>query len=42
MSSHLYLLNNLIGIKNHILDYIISCKIFFQQKVTLFKGNMNL
>ena len=38
MKDHLYFPNNL----KNILDYIINCKICLQQKVTVFKENMNL
>ena len=42
MSDYLYFSNNLKEIKNHMLDYIVSCKIFLQSKVTASKENMNL
>ena len=34
MSGYLYFLNILKDINDHMLDYIISCKIVLQEKVT--------
>ena len=43
MSDYLYFPNNLKDINDHILDYIVSCKIVLQSKVTtISKENMNL
>ena len=42
MSVSLYFPNNLEDIKDHIQAYMISCKIFFQLMVTVFKENLNL
>ena len=42
MSDYLYFSNNLKDIKDDMLDYIVSCKIFLQQKVTASKENINL
>ena len=42
MSSYLYFPNNLRDIKDNIDTYIISCKIFFQENVTISSKNMNL
>ena len=42
MSSYLYFPNNLKDIKNNIDTYIISCKIFFQENITVSSKNMNL
>ena len=42
MSGYLYFRNNLKYMKDHIQAYMISCKIFFQLMVTVFKENLNL
>ena len=42
MSGCLYFPNNLKDIKDHIQAYMISCKIFFQLMVTVFKEKLNL
>ena len=42
MSSYLYFLNNLRDIKDNIDTYIISCKLFFQENVTVSSKNINL
>ena len=42
MSDYLYFSNNLRDVKDNMLDYIVSCKIFLQSKVTASKENMNL
>ena len=42
MSSYLYFPNNLRDIKDNIDTYVISCKIFFQENVTISSKNMNL
>ena len=42
MSGYSYFPNNLKDIKDHIKAYMISCKIFFQLMVTVFKENQNL
>ena len=42
MRGYLYFPKNLKDIKGHIEAYTISCKIFFQLMVTIFKENMNL
>ena len=42
MSGCLYFPRNLEDIKDFLQVYIMSCKIFFQLKVTFFKENMNL
>ena len=42
MSGHLYFPNNLKDIKDHIQTDMISCKIFFQLMVTVFKEKLNL
>ena len=42
MSGCLYFPRNLEDIKDLLQVYIMSCKIFFQLKVTFFKENMNL
>ena len=39
MSDYLYFSNNLKDIKDHMLDYIVSFKIFLQKKVTTSKLN---
>ena len=41
MSGYLYFPNNLKD-KDHIQTYMISCKIFFQLMITVFKENLNL
>ena len=42
MSGYLYFPNNFKDIKDHIQADMISCKIFFQLMVTVFKENLNL
>ena len=42
MSGYLYFPNNLKDIKDHIQADMISCKIFFQLMVTVFKEKLNL
>ena len=42
MNGYLYFPNNLKDIKDHIQAYMISCKIFFQLMVTVFKEKLNL
>ena len=42
MSGYLYFPNNLKDIEDHMQAYMIRCKIFFQQMVTVFKENLNL
>ena len=42
MSGYLYFPNNLKHIKDHIKAYMLSCKIFFQVMVTVFKENLKL
>ena len=42
MSGYLYFPNNLKDIKYHIYADMISCKIFFQLMVTVFKEKLNL
>ena len=42
MRDYLYFSNNLKDKKDHMLDYIVSCKTFLQKKVTASKENMNL
>ena len=42
ISDYLHFSKNLKDIKDHMLDYIASCKIFLPQKVTASKENMNL
>ena len=42
MSGYLYFPSNLKDIKDHIQVYMISCKIFLQLMVTVFKENLNL
>ena len=42
MSGYLYFPNNLKDIKDHIQNDMISCKIFFQLMVTVFKEKLNL
>ena len=42
MSDYLYFPNNFKDIKDHIQADMISCKIFFQLMVTVFKENLNL
>ena len=42
MSGYLYFSNNLKDIKEHIWAYMITCKIFFQLMVLLFKENLIL
>ena len=42
MSSYLYFPNNLTDIKDHIQTGMVSCKIFFQLMVTVFKEKLNL
>ena len=42
MRDYLYFPYNLKDIKDHILAYMISCKIFFQLMVTVSKENLNL
>ena len=42
MSDYLYFPNNLKDIKDHIQADMISCKIFFQLMVTVFKEKLNL
>ena len=42
MSGYLYFPNNLKDIKGHIMADMISCKIFFQLMVTVFKEKLNL
>ena len=41
MNSYCYFPNNLKDITDHIQAYMISCKIFFQLMVTVFKENLN-
>ena len=42
MSDYLYFSNNFKDIKDHMLDYIVSCSIFLKLKVTASKENINL
>ena len=42
MSNYLYFLANVKDIKDHILAYVISCKIFFQLMVTEFQKKHKL
>ena len=42
MSGYLYFPNNLKDMKDHIQADMISCKIFFQSMVTVFKEKLNL
>ena len=42
MSGYLYFANNLKDMKDHIQADMISCKIFFQSMVTVFKEKLNL
>ena len=42
MSSYCYFPNNVIDINDRIQAYMISCKIFLQLMVTVFKQNLNL
>ena len=42
MSDYLYFPNNLKDKEDHIQAYMISCKIFFQLMVTVFKEKLNL
>ena len=42
MSGYLYFYNNLKDIKDHIQADMVSCKIFFQLMVTVFKEKLNL
>ena len=42
MSGYLYFSNNLKDIKDHIQADMVSCKIFFQIMVTVFKEKLNL
>ena len=42
LSGYLYFPNNLKDIKDHTQADMISCKIFFQLMVTVFKENLNL
>ena len=41
INGYFYFPNNLEDIKDHIKAYMISCKIFFQLMVTVFKENLN-
>ena len=40
MSDYLYFSSNLNDIIDHMLDYIVSCKIFLQSKLTASKENI--
>ena len=42
IGGYVYFPNNLKNIKDHMQAYIISCKIFFQLMVTVFKETLNL